>query len=259
MPFTLDNLAAELGIDPATLQAKPEAVAKWNGYLSQADAQYREAKEDLAKAKRDQDAIDEQIQKFGVSEARLAELETANAGYKAALEKAKESGLNIDLSGIRQPVTPAVEPNKTFQDQMRAGFSQMGAALKVQSRYQAVFGKPFVDDPVALVDEAIAAKLPVEQYAEQKYKFSAEQEKQRAAEVQSKIDAGVQAGVKKWQEDHPVTKGNPGLAAGLASKHPQVFKPRTSQESNDFRKMSPRERIAASVSRVRESLAQAGD
>src|ERR1700733_10176106 len=103
MAFTLDNLAAELGIDPATLQAKPEAVAKWNGYLSKADEQYREAKESLEQAKRDQAAIDTEIQKFGMTEARVTELETANAAYKAALDKAKGAGLNIDLSGIRQP------------------------------------------------------------------------------------------------------------------------------------------------------------
>lgn len=256
MAFTLDNLAAELGIDPATLQAKPEAVAKWNGYLTQADTQYREAKETLEQAKRDQQAIDTEIQKFGMTEARVIELESVNAAYKAALDKAKGAGLNIDLSGISTPeAAVAADPTKSLQDTMRTGFSQMGEALRVQTRYQAIYGKPFVDDPVRLVDEAIAARQSVSDYAERKYKFSEEQEKQRQAEVQSKIDAGIQAGVKKWQEDHPVTKGNPGLASALASRHPQVFKPRSAQESNDFRKLSPRDRLAASVSRARESIA----
>jgi hypothetical protein len=263
MAFTLDTLAAELGIDPATLQAKPEVAAKWNGYLSEADTKYsqataaqKQAADELAQAKREQAAIDEQIQKFGVSEARIAELESANVAYRAALEKAKESGLNIDLSGIRQPAaTTPPDPTRTLQDQMKTGFSQMGAALRVQTRFQAVFGKPFADDPVALIDEAIAARMPVEQYAEKKYNFAAEAEKQRHAEVQAKIDAGVKAGVTKWQEDHPVTRGNPSLTKGLASKHPEVFKPRSAQETNDFRKLSPRDRISASVTRVREAIA----
>jgi hypothetical protein len=255
MAFTVESLAAELGIDPATLQSKQDVVGRYNGYLSQADVQYREAKEAVEQAKRDQAAIDEQIQKFGVTEARVTELQTANVAYKAALEEAKKSGLNLDLSGIPTPVTPTVDPTKALQTQLQTGFQQMGAALKVQSRYQAVFGKPFVDDPVALVDEAIAARMPVEKYAEQKYKFSEETEKQRQAEFQRKLDEGVSAGVKKWQEDHPVTAGNPSLASRAASKHPQVFKPRSAEETRDFRKLSPRERIAASVGRVREAIA----
>jgi hypothetical protein len=254
--FTLDNLAAELGIDPATLQAKPDAVAKWNGYLSQADTQYREAKESLEQARRDQAAIDEQIKTFGVTEARVTELSAANAAYKAALLSAKSQGLNIDLAGIPDPAAlPAVDPAKNLEQTLKTGFSQMGEALRVQSRYHSIYGKPFTDDPVKLVDEAIAARMPVSQYAEQKYKFAEETEKQAKAEFQRKLDEGVQAGVKKWQEDHPVTAGHRGMTPGVASRHPQVFKPRSAEETRDFRKLSPRERIAASVGRVREAIA----
>lgn len=267
MAFTLDTLAQELGIDPSTLHAKSDVVAKWNGYLSEADTKYsqataaqRDAAESVEQAKRDQTAIDEQITKFGMTEVRVAELEAANAAYKSALEKAKESGLNIDLSGIRQPAAAVtVDPNKTLHDTMRTGFSQMGEALRVQTRYQSVYGKPFVDDPVRLVDEAIAAKMSVSDYAERKYKFSEETTRQSAAEQQRKIDEGVQAGVKKWQEDHPVTNGHPGLARGRDSAHSKVFKPRDAKEQSDFRKLSPRDRIAASVSRVRQAVASSAD
>jgi hypothetical protein len=263
MAFTLDNLAAELGIDPATLQAKPEVAAKWNGYLTEADTKYtqataseRKAAEDVERAQREQAEIDRQIRSFGVTETRLTELETANAALTAALGKAKEMGLNVDLSGIPKPApVAAADPTKVLNDTMRSGFAQMGEALRVQARFQAVFNKPFVDDPVRLVDEAIAAKLPVAEYAERKYKFSEETERIRQAEVQARIDAGVSAGVKKYQEEHPVTAGHRGLAPGLASRHPQVFKPRTAQETNDFRRMPVRDRIAASVSHVREALA----
>lgn len=267
MAFTLDTLAQELGIDPSTLHAKSDVVAKWNGYLSEADTKYsqataaqNEARETLEQARRDQSAIDTEITKFGISEVRVAELESANAAMRAALDKAKESGLNIDLSGIRQPTvaTPA-DPNKAFQDSMRNGFSQMGDALRAQTRYQAVYGKPFVDDPVKLVDEAIAAKMSVSDYAERKYKFSEESEKQRQAEVQRKIDEGVQAGVTKYKEDHPVTNGHPGLARGRDSAHSKIFAPRDAKEQSDFRKLSPRERIAASVSRVRQAVASGSD
>lgn len=267
MAFTLDTLAQELGIDPSTLHAKSDVVAKWNGYLSEADTKYsqattaqKEAVETLEQAKRDQSAIDEQIAKFGVNEVRVAELESANAAYLSALNKAKESGLNIDLSGIRQPTaaTPA-DPNKTLQDQLKTGFSQMGAALRAQARYQSVYGKPFTDDPVKLIDEAIAARVPVEQYAEQKYKFGEEQARQTKAAEDARVQSGIDAGVKKWQEDHPVTNGHPGLSRGRDSMHSKIFKPRDAQEQSDFRKMSPRDRIAASVSRVRQAVASSAD
>ena len=98
-----------------------------------------------------------------------------------------------------------------------------------------------------------------EQYGEQKYKFAAESAR-RQAEAAAAHDAEVgQKAVNKYKEDNPVTRGNPGLANGIASRHPHVFKPRTAAESNDFRKMSPRERIAASVTRVREAIAASGD
>ena len=267
MAFTLDNLAAELGIDPATLQAKSDVVAKWNGYLSEADTKYsqatvaqREAKESLEQAQRDQAAIDEQIGNFGVNETRLTELQAANAAYKAALEEVKNQGLNVNLPNLPTSSAPAApDPVKTVDQLMRGNFANMGQAMQVQARYQAIFGKPFVDDPVRLIDEAAVAKMPVAQYAEQKYKFSEETAKQAAAETQRKIDEGVQAGVKKYQEDHPVTHGHPGLARGLASQYSKIFKPRTSQESSDFRNMSTRERIATSVSRAREAIASSAD
>jgi len=262
MAFTLETLAAELGIDPATLQAKPDVTAKWNGYLTEADTKYtkataseRAASESLEQAKRDQAAIDDQIKQFGLTEARVAELQTANAALTAAVAEAKKQGLNVDLSQFTAPKVDTPDPTKVLQDTMRTGFSQMGEALRVQTRFQAVFGKPFVDDPVKLVDEAIAARLPVSEYGERKYKFAEETERQRQAELQTKIDAGIAAGVTKYKEEHPVTAGHRGLTPGVASRFPQVFKPRTASETSDFRKMSPRQRIEASVSRVREAIA----
>lgn len=256
MAFTISDLATELGIDPATLTSKPEVTAKWNGYLSEADNKYRQATEAVEQAKRDQQAIDDEIKKFGITEARTAELEASNAALTAALAKAKESGLNIDLSGIPTPAARvATDPNKEFEAQMKNGFAQMGAALKIQARYQSVFGKPFGDDPVKLIDEAIAARLPVEAYAEQKYKFADEEKRISAETIQRDKDTYAAQKVREYQEANPVTKGNPSLAAGLASKYPKVMAPRTPQESKEFRSMPIKDRIASSVSRAREAIA----
>lgn len=261
MAFTLDTLAQELGIPVETLQAKPDVVSKWNGYLTEADKKYSDATaaqkaatEALEQAKRDQTAIDEQITKFGVTEARLAELQTANAALTAAIEEVKKQGLNVTLPVQPAAVTPP-DPTKTLEQTLRTGFSQMGEALRVQTRYQAVFGKPFVDDPVKLVDEAIAAKLPVAEYAERKYKFAEETERQRKADEDKRIADGVAAGVKKYQEDHPITAGHPGLARGRESLNGKIMKPRTAQEQKEFRNLPVKQRLAASVARAREAAA----
>lgn len=255
MAFTLDVLAQELGIDPETLKAKSEVVSKWNGYLTKADEQYTEAKRDLEQAKRDQQAIDEQITKFGVTEARLAELQASNAAYAAALEEVKKQGMNVNIPTPPPAKVDTPDPVKTVDSLMRSNFANMGAAMQVQTTYQAVYGKPFSDDPVKLIDEATAARMPVAQYAEQKYKFTEARQKADAEARQREIQAGIDSGVKKWQEDHPVEKGNPSLAKGLASQHPKVFKPRDAADAKSFRNLPPRERIAASVLRVREAMA----
>ena len=260
MAFTITDLATELGIDPATLQSKPDAIAKWNGYLSQADTQYREAKELVEQAKRDQEAIDGEIKKFGLTEARVAELETANAAYTAALAKAKESGLNIDLSGIHTPAAAVVaDPVKALEAKLQSLTSNLAAGMRVQTKFYATFDKPLPVDIDSLIGEATAARMPVEQYAEQKYKFAEETQKRQDAAIQAKVDAGIQAGVTKYREENPVTKGNPGLAAGLASRYPKVLAPRTSQESKEFRSMPIKDRIASSVTRAREAIAATAD
>jgi hypothetical protein len=255
MAFTIEALAAELGIEASTLAAKGDVVAKWNGYLGEADGKYRTANETLAQAQREQTAINDQIAKFGVTEARLGELESANAAYKAALETAKKGGFNIDLSGIPQPAASVtVDPNKAFQDQMGLGFRQMGKAMKVQARYQAVYGKPFADDPVALVDEAIAHKMDIEAYAEQKYKFTDETNRRAAADLEAKKAEWQAQAVDKYKEEHPEI---PLSQRGMASRHPQVFKPRDAASDKTFRSLPVKERIAQSVARSREALRSA--
>ena len=177
--FDLDQFAADFGIDPATLRAKPDVAAKYNGYLSEAATQYQKAtaaqqraEESLETAKRDQSAIDDQIAQFGVSETRLAELQASNAALSAAMEEVKKQGLNVNIPNLPVHKVDAPDPIKSVDQLMRSNFANMGQAMQVQARYQSVFGKPFTDDPIKLVDEATAARMPVAQYAEQKYKFS---------------------------------------------------------------------------------------
>jgi hypothetical protein len=260
MAFTVAGLAAELGIDPATLASKQDIVARYDGYFSQADTQYAEAKSALDKAARDQQAIDEQIKSFGITEARITELTAANAALKAAMESAKSAGLNIDLSGIPNPTAPpAADPIKTLEGRLNSLAANMSAGMKVQTKYYSTFGKPLPVDIDTLIGEATMARMPVEQYAEQKFQFSAELAKQQQAQQEADKAKWKAEGAREWQDAHPVTSGHPGLARGRDSQHARVIKPRTSDEQKSFRNMTPRERIANSVSRTREALQAAGE
>ena len=86
MAFTLDVLAQELGIDPATLAAKGDVVAKWNGYLGEADTKYTQAtaaqkaaEKALEDVKNEQATIDQNIAAFGMTEANVIALRANNA------------------------------------------------------------------------------------------------------------------------------------------------------------------------------------
>lgn len=258
--FTLETLATELGIDPATLQAKPDVAAKWNGYLSEADTKYREASQAKADAEAslkriedEQKTINDQIEKFGLTEARYDALQANYAAMEAQLKVFKEKGYDVNLPNTPAPV-PAVDPQKKFQTDTVNAFNNWGNAMKVTARYQAIYGKPFTDDPVKLIEEAVAARLPVEQYAEQKYKFAEETQRQSAAELERKIAAGVEAGINKYKEEHPITAGNPDLHPGRASRNPYIMKKAEAQDTRKFANLSGREKIAASVGRTITAL-----
>lgn len=261
MAFTLDTLAAELGIDPTTLAAKGDVVAKWNGYLSEADNKYqtatktqKDALETLEQAKRDQQAINEQIEKFGATEATVAEYRANNAALTAALEEVKKQGFNVTMPNLPTPKANTADPMQELRDRQNLGFQQMGQAMRVQAKFQQIFGKPFADDPIKLVDDAIAARLPVEEYAERKYKFTEESARIATETRQKEVQAGIDAGIKKYKEDNPSTAGNPAFQRGTASRHPQIFKPRDAADGRKFANLPPKERIAQSVARVRASI-----
>ena len=116
---TIQELATELGIDPGILTAKPDVVTKWNNHFTDADTKLAQAKENLQKAENDQRVINDQIQKFGITEQTNAQLRAANAALDAALKEVKKSGFDITIPDF--PVTAAPKP-PSVDDQMKTGF-----------------------------------------------------------------------------------------------------------------------------------------
>lgn len=263
MAFTLDVLAQELGIDPATLSAKGDVVAKWNGYLSEADNKYtqataaqKEAEVKLAAVEAEQAVIDENIAKFGMTEANTAALRANYAAMEASLKALKEQGFNVNI-----PETPKVtEPvkNEFNPDAFRNDVNQsLILGFDMNNRYQRLYGQPMPDDLQTLLREAQQARQPLATYVATKYDFTGREKTQRE-ESQKKHDDEIRAAaVKEYQEKNPVTAGHPEMARGVASRHPQVVRERPIAEKG-FGNLSTREKIAQSVARTRQVLNKAG-
>lgn len=272
MAFNLDDLAKELGIDLSS--AKPEAVTKWNGYLTEADKQYREAsaakaeaEEKLAAIQNENRVINEQIAQYGASEtamaslrANLAQERAARESMAASLETLKAAGFDVTIPEVKpaanelnpnNPAAPSVDMNKITN-----GFATVGQTLQVMNKYQRIFGKAIPDDIVALTDEALANRMTVTAWADKKYNFAAE-ESRVATERQVKRDADIAAAaVAKFQQENPITRGNPELSRGVPSRFPQLESKREGPGENGrkFANMSVREKIARSVGSTMNAL-----
>lgn len=262
MAFDLNVFAQEFGIDPATLQAKPDAFAKWNGYLTEADGKYsaatkaqQEAQTTLDAVKAEQAAINDRIASFNLTENEVMRLKANYAALEAQAKALKAEGLNLT---IPEPIaTAAVDPAEKFRGEVKGSLSTMGQILKVTTKYQQVFGKPLPDDLDKLYDEAVANRMSVEAWAAKKYDWSAEEAKQSAARTAAREAEVGAAAVKKYQEEHPVVAGNPDQRQGGASLFPELGKRPAPKDAHANFGGTPAQRIVRSVKRSLEGLAAA--
>lgn len=263
--MTVEELLADLGVtvDPA----KADAVKTWNGKLAAAETEAQTKLAASEKALKDaqdlQRVIDDNIRQSGMTETNIAQLQANNAALQAALttrdaaieaiKKQGFTGLNIpDLPTPKVDAPP--DPLKVLEGKLNTLASNMSAALRVQTRYASIYEKPMPIDPDTLASEAIAAHMPIEQYAEQKFQFSSEQKKRSdAAEAKRMADAKA-----KWEEEykaaHPVTAGNPELGMGVQSNHPNIPAPRDSKSVKEFAGLSPMQKIRDARDRVTKEV-----
>ena len=259
MAFDLNAFASEFGIDPATLQSKPEAFSKWNGYLGEVDTKYstatqaqKDAQAALDAVKSEQQAIDDKIKSFSMTEAEVDSLRANYAALEAQAKALKASGYNLTIPD--SPVNKTVDPAEAFRSNVTNGFATMGQILKTTTKYQQVYGKPFPDDLDSLISEASARRMSVDQYAAQKYDFAGEESRQNAAKTSAREAEIASAAVKKYQEEHPVTAGNPDMLPGGSSRFPELAK-RPSPQKHENYGGSPAQRIGRSVARSLQGLA----
>ena len=256
--MTIEELAAELGVDVATID--PAKKAKVTAYLTEADSKYssatqaqKDAQAALDAVKSEQAAIDEKIKSFSLTEAEVDSLRANYAALEAQAKALKASGYNLTIpEPVKTNNPPPFDPNK-FQSDVN---STLVAGFNVMNKYQRIFGKALPDDIDALAREAAAHRVPFAQYAEQKYGFAAEEQKQSQAAQQKEKDEYAAQKLKEYQDAHPVTAGNHELTPGGASRFPELAKRPTPQKHENYGG-SPAQRIARSVKRSLEGLAAA--
>lgn len=260
--MTIEELATDLGIDLAT--ANPESVTKVRTYFAEAATQYRTATElkeaseaNLRKVQEEQDAINTYIEQYGASEQTNAALRANYAAMEAQLKSLKEQGIPVEIPtapvspAAKLPVANTFDPDK-FADRMGSVVSQ---SIDASNKYLALFGKPMPDGLEMLAAEARQARKSVGQYAAEKYDFAGEEKRKADVAAKAHDESVGAAAVKKYQEDHPNTAGNPFMNPGSESRHPQILKPRDAKDARSFANLSPREKIAQSVARSREAIA----
>ena len=257
MPLTLQDLASQLGIEVSTL--KPEGVTYLNNYVSEAETKLqnatqaqKDAEAKLEAVKNEQAVIDQNIAAFGMTEANVAALKANNAAMEASLKALKEQGFDVKI-----PEAPKAETKTEFDPNgFRADVNRtLIEGFNVNNRYQRLFGKALPDDVDALAREASQARMPFSQYVAQKYDFAGEEKRQQDAATKTHDEQIAAAAIKKYQEEHPVTAGNPDLQRGVASRHPQIIRQREGTEHKQFANLPARQKIAQSVARTRAALA----
>lgn len=260
MPIDLNQFAVDFGIDPATLTAKADVAAKYNTYFTEAATKYetatraqREAEEKLSRVQSEQEAINNQIAQFGMTEANVAALRANNAQLEAALKSMKEQGFDVNIPEapkVNEPAKPQFDPDRFRQDVN----STLIEGFNANNRYQRLYGKALPDDVDVLAREAAQARKPFSQYVADKYDFSGE-EKRQAEANQAKRDAEIaQKAIEEYKTKNPVVMGNPELMRGVPSRSPLMQVQREAPDKNKFAGLSVREKIAQSVARSRAAV-----
>ncbi len=260
MAFDLNVFAQEFGIDPATLQSKPEVFKKWNGYLTEADGKYatatraqKDAEAALAAVKEEQRTIDERIASFQLTEAEVMKLKANYAALEAQAKTLKAEGLDLNIPDPVKTNEPAAFDPNTFRQDVN---STLVTGFNVMNKYQRIYGKALPDDIDALAREAAAHRMPFADYAAKKYDFAGEEARQATAKTAAR-EAEIKAqAVKEYQEAHPEVRGNHELMSPGTSRFPELAK-RPSPQKHENYGGTPAQRIARSVKRSIEGLATA--
>ena len=252
--MTVEEILADLGVDPATIASKKDAVASWNGKLT---ASATEAAQKLADAEALHRVIKEDIDKNGINETSMAQLRASNAAMTAALAEVKKAGFTgITIPDFPTNTPPAVNPIDSLKNLIVDGFTRTSQVQDLSARYLRATGKPLPDDPSVLVNEAAARRMDVAAWGEQKYGLTAIETQARAAASQKEKDDYAATKVEEWKAAHPITNGHPELGSGVPSNYPNIPKPSNAEGVKAMAGKSPMEKIKMARDRVTAEVKQ---
>ncbi len=263
MPLTIAQIAAELGIDQATLASKQEIISRYDNQIagfetSAANAQntLNEAQRIKAQAETLQATIDQNIANFGINESTTIKLKAQLEAVKAAAKVLEEQGgTKLDLNLPDFSAQAPVDPVKNLESLIVRGFTNINQTTEANNRHIALYGKPMPDAPSVLADEAAQMRMPVLQWADQKYKLTAKAQEIQAAAQKDHETKLVEKAIQEYKEKNPSYAGNPELNGGFPSNFSQVPAPRDGKTVREFSGMSTREKIQNAMSRARDAVA----
>lgn len=227
MPFDVQAWLKELAADGSlsdqelgTLQAslsKPQVVKRLEeGQLRQAD--YSRAMNSLREKETATANLQAELVQWKKDQEKVIQKANATVGEKAAAHAALQAKVQayaeangLDATEIlgAEPAAPPANPNpnpnpqnpqyltredwQKDYDAIRNNFPLLPAQIAdLQVEHQTLFGKPLANS-TELVQKAMAAQKPIRQVWEEDFKVADRRKEIAEAEIQQRIDAGVQA------------------------------------------------------------------
>jgi hypothetical protein len=218
---TVDQLLAEFkieGLDDKFVTALRNEVTEAHTQLGQATTLKTQAAEERAAAVAERAKIDAAIANMGDSSLTATQLKAQNKALRSALESLKEDGISLDLPAeiMTEPKNNGREP-----DPLADRFATVGqaiAAADISSRYVGIFGRPIPEDMQTLVDNARRAGKTVQQYADEKYKLSAEMQKRNESAEADRISKMKKEWEEEYKKAHPNVSENSFMRPGADSR-----------------------------------------
>lgn len=208
--------------------------------------------------------------------AKNRELEAEAAAAKARAEayqkstmrqqgnqQSEEERLRQEQEALKQQQQPTFDPNKyVTADTFKQGFEQVGeavaSAMDIASDHMQLFPGQYLNMSQLRLD-ARAARKPVRQYWEEKYKVTEKRQQMADAAIQERIDAAVKA----KEQELMVTFGgsNPNMNALRPSNNPFVIRKSASAGAQNKQpwEITEAERSRARIEKGIQAAAKRGE
>lgn len=275
MPTVAEVLKSSGFDDAAIAGLDQRALTAFQGVLSTAE-QERVRAETAQRAANElfEREINPALNAWGNKEATLS---AERDYYKTLAEKAKDGGFIAEVPPFQNTTgNPGTSgnpgqsrnPNDGRWTQvpgspdLREIENRAGNAIAVITdlnwKYQTLFGQPLPESPTALAAEAAQRRMPLNEYAAQKYNFS-QREKELADAKQKEHDDAIRKAEREAVEKQYAERygSNPNVRQAEPSRFADLQKGVSEGTRQDPLKMTPEQRRAATRQTIHKDIAEA--